>query len=190
MLQDFEQIQSQVKHAGERGSEREASLRDFLRIYLPSRYAVENGEVVDTDGQTSKQCDLIIYDHLNSPLLLAGRDYRVFPVEPVLATVEVKSVLSTAELQDAAEKIRSVKRLRRVNGPIAGIVFAYSSTWKKDPMGSIGEKLRIINSKLEPYEYIDLLCVLNVGVICITNENGLTQSTKNYPNGLCPSTTN
>ena len=179
MRLDFEQIQSQVKHAGERGSEREASLRTFLQAYLPSKYAVTNGEIVDEFRQTSRQCDLVIYDHLNCPLLLAGKDYRVFPVEPVLATVEVKSVLSSAELQDASEKIKSIKTLKRQNGPIAGIVFAYSSVWKTDPMGNIADNLQKINQGLQSHQYIDLLCVLDAGVINIVDEAGYTRITKN-----------
>lgn len=179
MLLDFEQIQSQVKHAGERGSEREASLMAFLSTYLPSKYSVSNGEIVDTQGLTSKQCDLIIYDSQNCPLLLAGRDYRVFPVEPVLAVIEVKSVLSTEELRDACEKIRSIKDLERENGQLAGIVFAYSSTWKQDPMGSIATHLKEINRSLAPHETIDLLCVLDSGVIAIVDEHGQTRVTQN-----------
>jgi hypothetical protein len=178
MLLDFEEIQSQVRHAGERGGEREASLRTFLQVYLPSKYAVTNGEIVDKLRQTSKQCDLVIYDHLNCPLLLAGKDYRVFPVEPVLATIEVKSVLSTTELQDASEKIKSVKALDRQNGPIAGIVFAYSSVWQTDPMGNIAKHLKKINQGLEPHQFIDLLCVLDAGVINVVDENGYTRVTK------------
>lgn len=180
MLLDFEQIQAQVKHAGERGGEREASLRAFLSAYLPSKYAVSNGEIVDEIGQTSRQCDLVIFDHLNCPLLLAGKDYRVFPTEPVLATIEVKSVLSVAELKDASGKIKSIKDLQRANGTIAGVVFAYSSTWKIDPMGSIAEKLRLINRDLEPHQFIDLLCVLDTGVINIVDETGCTGITSNF----------
>ena len=179
MLLDFEQIQSQVNHSGERGSEREASLKAFLSTYLPSKYGVSNGEIVDENSQTSKQCDLIIYDYLNCPLLLAGKEYRVFPVEPVLAVIEVKSVLSTEELRDAAEKIKSVKNLNRENGAIAGIVFAYSSTWKKDQIGSIAKHLKEINKSLEPHQVIDLLCVLDSGVINIVDEMGYTHVTRN-----------
>lgn len=47
MLSDFEHIHTQIKHMGERGGEREAGLRAFLGTYLPSRYAVSNGEIVD-----------------------------------------------------------------------------------------------------------------------------------------------
>jgi hypothetical protein len=175
MLLDFEQIQSQIKHAGERGSEREASLRTFLASYLPSKYAIANGEIVDERGQTSKQCDLVVYDHINCPLLLAGKDYRVFPAEPVFAAIEVKSVLNVTELRDASEKIRSVKSLVRSNGPIGGIVFAYTSTWVINPMLKAAEHLQEINHGLEPHQYIDLICILDAGVITVIDREGRTR---------------
>lgn len=172
MLSDFEHIHSQIKHMGERGGEREAGLRTFLNTYLPSRYAVSNGEIVDIDGQTSHQCDLVIYDPFNCPLLLAGKDYRVFPTEPVLAMVEVKSELNANELEDAAEKIRSVKCLARKRGPIAGVIFAYKSAYKQDPIIKIASQMRILNAHLHPYEYADLLCVLDSGIIALINSDG------------------
>jgi hypothetical protein len=179
MLIDFAQIQSQIKHAGEIGNERELGLANFLKAYLPAKYTLVDGEIVDTFGQTSRQCDLIIYDQLNCPLLFAGRDYKILPIEPVLAMIEVKSRLSIAELRDASKKIKSVKVLNRENGPVAGIVFAYSSVWKTDPMGNIAQKLKIINKSLEPQYYIDLICVLDAGVICVIDENGEMRMTSN-----------
>jgi hypothetical protein len=167
MLSDFEHFHSQIKHLGERGEERELALKSFLESYLPSRYAISNGEIVDVIKQTSPRCDLIVYDHANSPLLLAGRNYRVFPAEPVFAVIEVKSVLTVAELEDAVEKIRTIKKLERKNGSIGGIVFAYKSAWKKDAIQKIASHLQRINSKLTPADYIDMICVLNAGLIRI-----------------------
>jgi len=175
MLSDFEHIHSQIKHLGERGSEREAGLRTFLGTYLPGRYAVSNGEIVDTDGQTSRQCDLVIYDPSNCPLLLAGKDYRVFPTEPVLAIIEIKSELDASELEDAVAKIRSIKCLARKTGPIAGIVFAYKSAYKQDPIMKIASQIRKLNARLQPHEYTDLLCILDSGVIKLINAHGGVQ---------------
>lgn len=178
MQLDFEDIQSQVEHAGERGGEREATLREFLKSYLPSKYAVSNGEIVDENLQVSKQCDLVIYDHFNCPLLLAGKDYRVFPSEPVYAVIEVKSVLNLKELKDSSEKIVSVKKLERENGPIAGVVFAYTSSWKKDPLRKSACYLLDINQNLEPHQYIDLLCILDSGLVHVTDKEGYTRIPK------------
>lgn len=166
MLADFEGVHTQIKHAGKRGSERELGLMQFLQSYLPARYALSSGEIVDVEGNTSHECDLVIYDPQKCPLLLASKDYRVFPAEPVFAIVEVKSVLTTTELEDAMRKIAAVKKLRRRNGSIAGIVFAYKSGRKTNPMSTIASHM-IQRVRQHPGEdaYVDLLCVLDSGLI-------------------------
>lgn len=165
MLVDFDHFQSQISHPGEKGSEREIGLKSFLQTYLPERYGISNGEIVDTSNHANRQCDLIIYDRLNCPLLLAGKEYRIFPAEPVYAVVEVKSVLTAGELKDATEKISVVKNLARENGVIAGIIFAYRSSWKKNSVQQGASHLQRINAKLHPKQYTDLVYILDTGLI-------------------------
>jgi len=182
MLSDFEHIHSQIQHMGERGGEREQGLKSFLEAYLPSRYVVSNGEIVDDSGQTSRQCDLVIYDPTNCPLLLAGKNYRVFPAEPVFAVIEVKSVLTNSELEDAVEKIRSIKRLTRSNGLIAGVIFAYKSGRKNDPIGQIASRLREINAEAGPRVYVDLVCALDSGIIQLADAMGKPKAPEEWSN--------
>jgi hypothetical protein len=165
MLQEFEHLQTQIKHMGERGREREAVLESFLTKYLPTRYGISTGEIVDSTGKTSHQCDLIIYDHFNCPLLLAGNNIRIFPAESVLAVIEVKSTLSKAELVDATQKIKHLKELQRENHPVPGIIFAYKPIWKKDPIEKIASELQKIYKDFDSYQFVDLICILNSGVI-------------------------
>ena len=100
MLTDFDQIQSQIGHAGERGEDRETVVRDFLAKYLPKKYAIGSGQIIDRYGGISRQCDIVIYDALNCPLLLVKEGYQIFPVEAVLGVVEVKSILNSRSLED------------------------------------------------------------------------------------------
>lgn len=179
MLNDFQHINEQIKHVGERGGEREVTVMRFLASYLPSKYGVANGEIVDSQGQTSRQCDIVIYDHANSPLLLTGANYRVFPAESVYAVIEVKSSLRATALAEAAENIRSVKALKRDNGPIAGVVFAYRSGRGSEPMDSIAEQLQRLNRELHPVEYIDLIGVLDSGIVALINYEGMVQIPEN-----------
>jgi len=167
MLSDFQFVHTQLKHMGERGSEREKGLQEFLKNYLPSRYAIATGEIVDTNGNTSRQCDLIIYDHLNCPLLLAGKDIRVFPAESVCAVIEVKSVLTYDELRDAVEKISCLKELERDGGPIPGVIFAYRASAKHEAMLRIARELQKLNGAKKSSQYVDLLCILDAGVIML-----------------------
>lgn len=167
MLSEFEHTQTQIKHMGERGSEREAVVKSFLSTYLPTRYGVSSGEIVDHHGATSHQCDLIVYDHYNCPLLLAGKDVRIFPAESVLAVIEVKSVLSANEIEDCVSKIRDLKNLTRENGPIPGIVFAYKSGWKENPIIRSTTELQKHYRQLQGHQFIDLICILSDGLIAL-----------------------
>jgi len=178
MLDEFDRIHSEIKHSGGRGDEREARLKAFLETYLPHKYAIGKGEIVDSAGNTSRQCDLVIYDRTISPILYSGEKFQVFLAESVYAVIEVKSVLSYKELNTAIENIKSVKKIQRENGKIGGILFAYKSNIKKDVMKKISDKLIEANSSLSPEEYIDLVCILNKGVIGLCDEEGLTKLTE------------
>jgi hypothetical protein len=51
-----------VDHPGEVGSGREEILRRFLRDYLPKRFDVSSGFVFDSEGNISRQLDIIVAD--------------------------------------------------------------------------------------------------------------------------------
>lgn len=64
MHADFE-VSGQIRHSGSKGAVRENALRKFLENgRLPEKYAVGSGEVVERVRDTSRQCDLIIYDRM------------------------------------------------------------------------------------------------------------------------------
>jgi len=50
MRQKFEVVRSKFEHSGNKGTNTEAILREFLRSYLPRRYGVGHGEIVDSLG--------------------------------------------------------------------------------------------------------------------------------------------
>jgi hypothetical protein len=170
MLSDFEKVSAQIPHAGERGAQREEALRKFLARYLPKKYAVGKGHVINTSNETSRECDIVIYDAFNCPLLLAEEDYQIFPVEAVFAVIEVKSVLNSKTLAECVENIRAVKTLCP-SKCIVGSVFAYHSSYRSKPsVERTAESLQPLNSRVPPGERIDLLVVLDDGVI--TSEPG------------------
>ena len=53
MLIDFENMSSQINHPGEKGKAREVALSEFLKEYLPNRYSVSSGEIIDIVLQKS-----------------------------------------------------------------------------------------------------------------------------------------
>ena len=54
-----------VKHAGDKGDNREHILRDFLAEHLPRRYGVAQGEIITKTGERSHSADIIVYDAIN-----------------------------------------------------------------------------------------------------------------------------
>ena len=56
----FEEIREQFNHYGNKGTNGEYIVRDFLRDYFPPQYRFGNGEVIDSKGRQSGQVDIII----------------------------------------------------------------------------------------------------------------------------------
>ena len=173
MMQDFESISSQIHHSGSKGEVREAILKKFLEDYLPKKYSLSSGEVIDREGNVSNQCDIVIYDASNCPLILNQGDFNVFPCEPVLATIEVKSILDLSEIRDCLKKTKSIKNLKRPLGYIGSIVFVYKTVYSENPLDKISKILLEEYENIEPHEYIDMICVLDKGVIALSNPSNV-----------------
>jgi len=99
-----------IKHAGDKGENREHILREFLSEHLPKKYGVAKGEIITKKGQHSHSADIIIYDALNCPILYSEKT-AIIPIEGVYGIIEVKSLLSKAEFIGAARQIERFKRL-------------------------------------------------------------------------------
>jgi hypothetical protein len=107
-----------ITHPGTLGDVNESYFIDVLRKYLPRRYAVDNGIVIDSTGATSDQIDVIIYDNQYTPTLLDQKNHRFVPAEAVYAVFEVKPTINKSYLEYAASKAESVRSLNRTSIPI------------------------------------------------------------------------
>jgi len=168
---DFQGLTS-VLHAGLRGGEAEDILRTFFRSHLPRRYDVASGFIIDQRDRVSKQTDVILYDALNCPTYRTSESAAILPANNVAAVVEVKSKLDGRGLDDAFEKIASVKALAKVRGPedspllsqTHGSVFAFDSALSLD---SIAERYR---QRLQSHgigHHADVICVLDKGLVTL-----------------------
>src|SRR5438128_11068222 len=102
-----------ITHDGTSGSVNEGHWLGIFRKYLPNRYAVSSGIVIDSRGQTSDQIDIVIYDLHYTPTLLTQEQHRCIPAEAVYAIFEAKPHIDKAYLEYAADKAASVRRLHR-----------------------------------------------------------------------------
>lgn len=129
MLQSFEGWDTYVSHPGEKGGIRERRVQDFLKNYLPAKYGVASGHIIDWQGVESRQEDVVIFDKFNCPTLKTDPYYQVFPCETVYATVEVKSTLNDKMISDCIDHTYHLRQLERGSelGFIESFVFAYDS---------------------------------------------------------------
>jgi hypothetical protein len=175
-----------INHRGNRGSAREGALGQFFRTQLPGRYGVTEGEVVDLSGQASPQMDLMFYDSLEDfPFSTEGVD--ILAAEALLATIEVKSTLSMAEIAKSVVAARKLRKLRPFGRALAGndvndeegerkvaryfhCIFAYGSDLTEDNW--ISKEADRLSSACSGDYLFDLVYVLDRGLIHVDHRIG------------------
>lgn len=98
------------------GFSAEAYFRDLLRQYLPTRYAVESGFVMDASGARSGHIDVIIADTFHIPPLCSEPNYKVFAAESVCAVIEITTgpmgrIKKTPKLEVDVDTLAQVRRI-------------------------------------------------------------------------------
>jgi hypothetical protein len=150
-------------------------LRMFLGDYLPKRFGVGAGVLIDPLDKVTRQCEIVIYDSLACPLYLASERSAIYPTDYVAGVIEVKSVLSAHDLRAAFDKIAQVKALakpgtfdpfsgRAVTRPPFGALFAYRSGISFEAL--IAEYTKIAR-EFGVGAHPDLIGVLDAGIIIL-----------------------
>lgn len=167
-----------IKHAGDKGENREHILREFLATHLPKKYGVSKGEIVTKDGQHSHSADIVIFDAINCPVLYSEKT-AIIPIEGVFGVIEVKSSLSKAEFIGAARQIEAFKKLAprelgvietreyvtvhrssRPFGLIVGFDLAGNS------LESLSRNWQELNAEIHNVNFfLNYLCVLGEGLV-------------------------
>lgn len=113
LVREFEK-KGKTTHTNSVGEGREKSAIDKLKDILPDGVGIGSGFVIDSFGNVSSQCDIVIYEK-NLCLKFNNDDekHRYYNCESVIAVGEVKSDLSTKELKDSIKKLKKIKNLKR-----------------------------------------------------------------------------
>jgi len=193
MRLDFEYAQAVIKHRGLKGGSNEEIFRTFLIEYLPKSLGISTWELVDTNGNVSRQLDVIIYDSAKTPIFYRNANTQVIPVECAYAVIEVKAKLDKRELYKTYENMKTVRGLEKTAfikpsddsipkdnlnlygmncdiWPINYYIFAYNSIKLKNLAKHMKQKHQ--SEKLPVDSRIDTVCVLNKGVICNQDLHG------------------
>ncbi|MCJ7423887.1 hypothetical protein MUP01_06415 [Candidatus Bathyarchaeota archaeon] len=113
---DFEEQAKILGHPGEVGSGRENVLKSILTKYIPKRFSVDSGFVIDALGNRSQQIDIVIYEANYTPVFEIVEGKKFFPCETVVAVGQVKTDIGSAQkMQECLGNIGSVKSLDRSN---------------------------------------------------------------------------
>jgi hypothetical protein len=186
------------------GATAEGLVRDAFTEVLPSRYQTISGSVVDSDGMTAGDVDVVVFNAQWFPQVhaaaVAGGRRKLLPVEGVYAVGEVKQTLDERTLDEAMEKLVMCHRLLRMDTPgnrltenrqgmpempgpsnplYSFVVGAASSS----DLQALVERFFSINKSLRRREVVRGLCVLGAGTVVwatrTANENSPAMFTAN-----------
>lgn len=146
-----------INHQGEKGRENELSLARVLERLVPSKYGIGSGLLIDSEGNYSKQMDIIVYDHSEEPALMAQTNQVLFPVENVRLCIEVKTTADKDEIEDAVKKMASIRALKS-NGPYPN--FAFVGYQASQMAKTIAGHLKAGGQD----DRLDFACVLQLGM--------------------------
>ncbi len=164
-----------VAHDGEKGAFREFFVAQLIRPLLPHHFGVGSGVVVASNGAQSRQTDVLIFDRRRLPPILLAGDRGLFPIDSVLAAIEVKSEIRAdhyPQLVDAARRLAPPNSNNASGMTIATpgtlasattiyplcAAFAYTSDAERDEFERLDEQ------SPGGKEFLRLVCVLNKGL--------------------------
>lgn len=171
------------QHRGIRGDERAGALDVFLESHLPQSFSTGKGEVIDYLDTRTGELDLFIYDSATASPLLSSKENMLLPAEALYAVIEVKSVLTQAELNKCAAASVRVRNLRPFKhkfspSPTKGeapsrcyrcpyIVFAYTTDlseahWAQKEFDRIKTAVRSVGGEAD---LLDRVIVLDRGML-------------------------
>ena len=115
---------SGLSHKETKGVLRELFVREALRPFLASNCDIGSGIIINQRGIQSNQTDIVIYDNRILPPFIKQQNIGVFPVESVLATIEVKSNLRKTDIDkaetDAKLLCETIHRQQHITSSISG----------------------------------------------------------------------
>jgi hypothetical protein len=108
----YDKDKKELIHPGEFGIYREKISKEFLKNFTPSKYDFGTGFVINTQNEISTQCDIIVYDPQNTPLIQDNTLQTFYPIETVVSIGDIKSTLSKTKFIEALIKLAKIKEMR------------------------------------------------------------------------------
>ncbi len=140
-----------LRHGTMIGNAREFFVRRVLQSFLPSSVRIGTGRVIGVHSPTSKQTDIVIFDG-RFPSFQMPDGQSLFPVEGVIATIEVKSRLDTAKLHESLDACLSVARVSP--SVVSEELKSQAKRFEETPSGIICELPEELERMVIPRTYV------------------------------------
>jgi hypothetical protein len=179
------------KHPVMKGDASELIWLEFLKMYLPTRYQVTRAVVVDSKGQFSDCIDIVVHDRQYTPFVFNHEGQSVVPAESVYAVFEAKQSLNFNQINYAADKAASVRRLHRTSLAVPNIygmaepkplqpILAGVLTLESDWTPPLGLPFQKATAELSSERVLDLGCVAAHGMFARKDEK-ITETLGSMP---------
>jgi hypothetical protein len=167
-------VQNQAK-----GESNETIIRKLLEQYLPPKFGIVEGFLIDRNGVQSKQNDVIIYDRFSHPYIVfetleeSKKTNKFIPIDSAVATIEVKTTLK-GKVRDAIDNIHSTRTELKLIRPLVttaswgehyyigwptSFIFAFKSGWKNTKSIKKAVRTNIKRAQINPKSFFDLIYV-------------------------------
>jgi hypothetical protein len=152
-MDSFEKTRA-VEHRGLKGKAREIFVKKLFQSLLTNDFKFGSGVITDRHGNQAKETDVILY----CPEVLPARDAHeavgYFPIESCIYAIEVKSVVTAKEIEDAIKKGQALDTLECLfftnYGPLSTrpitVLFGFSSDLKSGPEEEFKRFKSLINA--------------------------------------------
>lgn len=157
-------------HPTSKGDDTEAKWLNWLDIYLPKKYSVNQAFLIDCEGNISDQIDCVIYDNFHSPPIIEQEGFRYIPAESVYAVFEIKQDITKKHIEYARNKAASVRALKRTSAPFVHATGVSNTTPNHIIAGILTKRCgmteKTLNKHLnidEPHKRLDIGCSLDTG---------------------------
>ncbi len=152
----------------------EESWAQLFRKWLPRTYeVVTNGKIINQDGETSPELDVLVLKDTYSKEL---QNKRLYSATDVAAVFECKATLRASHIAEAVKTCAEIKNLypvrvgtpyKELHTPIVYGLLAHSHSWKGNnstPEVNIARNLYKYDSQhvSHPRQTLDLLCVADL----------------------------
>jgi hypothetical protein len=97
-----------IEHKLTQGTLKELFTSELLQHFLTIQFGIGSGIVINDKNKQSNQTDIVIYDKRIIPPFISGSGIGVYPVESVIATIEIKTELHKDDLMEAEKAARKL----------------------------------------------------------------------------------